>query len=118
MAISNSKALRNEVNLDAIISQLMDGLSVAADSSFKEHEQAVINSARGYTKTIMQQADNKALSDEKVTTIVEENIGELLDSICEQNHIFLEAGIRIGASLLLELLGYTQTEYLQNKTVK
>lgn len=118
MAISNSKELCNEVNLDAIISQLMDGLSVAADSSFKEHERAVMNSARSYTKTIMQQADNKALSDEKVTTIVEENIGELLDSICEQNHIFLEAGIRIGANLLLELLGYTQTEYLQSKTTK
>lgn len=118
MAISNSKALCDEVNLDAIISQLMDGLSVAADSSFKEHERAVMNSARSYTKTIMQQADNKVLSDEKVTTIVEENIGELIDSISLLNQTFLEAGIRIGANLLLELLGYTQTEYLQSKTTK
>lgn len=118
MAIINSKALCDEVDLDAIISHLMDGLSVTADACFIEREQAIMNNARSYTKTIMQQAGNKTLSDEEITIIVEENFGELLDSICESNQTFLEAGIRIGASLLLQLLGYTQSECVQNLITK
>ena len=41
----------------------------------------------------------------EITSFIENQIGELLDSIGEANHVYFKNGMKLGASLLLQLLG-------------
>lgn len=47
---------------------------------------------------------DEAIDEEEAITIIEEKASGLLDTLCECNRDFLRVGMKIGASLIFQLL--------------
>lgn len=61
--------------------------------------------AEAYVRKAIQAGMNKPLTDEKIESFIENEIGELLDCIDDVNHVYFKNGMKLGASLILQLLG-------------
>lgn len=104
------------ISLNRIIDYILDNLEEDTPAFVQGCDHKISKELYGYTKKILEMAKENGpdtpldkdvteiLLEEKVTEIVENKASKLLDGICEANGAYLEAGIHIGANLLLQLL--------------
>lgn len=93
------------IDLDAVAEYSINGASGQEPLFVIEHGKKVIRKIEDYTKMAVQAGQEKQLDDVEITSFIENNIGGLLDSIGEANHVYFKNGMKLGASLLLQLLG-------------
>lgn len=98
----NKHELYNKISIDTITGYILDDLQNPEPPFLLECTRKLEKSIEEYTKQIMAQYQNSNSRD--TTPIIEDHAGELLDSICESNHIYFETGMKMGALLLLQLL--------------
>lgn len=93
------------IDLDAVAEYSINGASGREPLFVIEHGKKVIWKIEDYTRKAIQVGQEKQLDDVEITSFIENQIGELLDSIGEANHVYFKNGMKLGASLLLQLLG-------------
>lgn len=98
----NEHELYDKISLDTITGHILDDLQDPAPHFLLECTRNVEKSIAKYTKHIACQIQADGAHD--ISSIPEDHIGELLDSICESNRSYFESGIKTGALLLMQLL--------------
>lgn len=93
------------IDLDAVAEYSINGASGQEPLFVIEHGKRVILKIEDYTRKAVQTGQEKPLNDAEITSFIENQIGGLLDSIGEANHAYFKNGMKLGASLLLQLLG-------------
>ncbi len=68
----------------------------------RKSEKAVAESLVRYT------TDVSGRDEADAAALVEEHAGQLLDAVTDANYTYLENGMRLGAALLMQLLGLVQ----------
>lgn len=86
------------ISLDSIIKNAFDSTEEDTQSFVSVNEKDIIKQLRAYT----QQAAGQPNKD--ISSIIEENAGRLLDSVCASNIAYFKVGMQSGALLLLQLL--------------
>lgn len=95
----NIKEIKETVDLDIIINNVLDNDNITPEF-VKECQKAAMCKAVEYTSKITNKYGME------LTDLVEDQAGELLDSICDANYIYFKNGMAAGAVLLLQLLGF------------
>ena len=95
----NIKDLKEVVDLDIIINNVLDNDNITPEF-VKECQKEAMRKAVEYTSKITNKYGME------LTDLVEDQAGELLDSICNANCIYFKNGMAAGAALLLQLLGF------------
>ena len=70
----------------------------------RDCEKEVKDGLLGYTRKIRQAVAEGSVDREEEETFVEENAGELLDNIYGSNRIYMKMGMKLGASMVFQLL--------------
>lgn len=102
MPMKNNE-LYNNLSLDAIVETILDKMHEHTPSFLMETEKNTEREIEEYTKRITRQFLPKNNLD--VIPMVESNAGGLVDSICGANRAHFETGMKVGAVLLMQLLG-------------
>lgn len=92
------------ISLDAVAEHAICGASTEP-LFVVECGKKVNKAAESYTRKAVLAASEKPLNDAEMVSFVENEIGTLLDCIDDANHIYFKNGMKLGASLLLQLLG-------------
>ena len=95
----NIKELKEVVDLDIIINNVLDNDNITPEF-VKECQKEAMRKAVEYTSKITNKYGME------LTDLVEDQAGELLDSICNANCIYFKNGMAAGAVLLFQLLGF------------
>jgi hypothetical protein len=93
------------MNLDAVVEYSIGEASGSEPLFVLECGKKVTARAEAYVRKAIQAGMNKPLTDEKIESFIENEIGELLDCIDDVNHVYFKNGMKLGASLILQLLG-------------
>lgn len=99
---AKNHALFDRVTLDAIIENILDNLQEPVPTFLMDCEKNIEKGIEKYTKHISCKIQNDSACN--ISSVSEEHIGNLLDSICESNHIYFQTGMKMGAALLKQLL--------------
>lgn len=91
-----------KTSLDTIAGHILDDLQDPAPPFLLECTRNVEKSIEEYTKHIACQIQADVTRD--ISSMPEDHIGDLLDSICESNQIYFQTGMKMGAVLLKQLL--------------
>ena len=94
------------ITLDEIISSVLTGGELGEEDPVfvRECEKKVAKELLEYTGKIARKgAEEKAAGGEE--TWMEDEAGVLMDAVCEAHRIYLKMGMRLGAGLVLQLLG-------------
>lgn len=98
----NEHELYDKISLDAVAGHILDDLQDPAPHFLLECTRNVEKSIEEYTKYIVCQIQADDARD--ISSMSEDHIGDLLDSICESNQICFQTGMKMGAALLKQLL--------------
>lgn len=98
----NGHELYDKISLDTIAGHILDGLQEPAPPFLLECTRNIEKSIEDYTKHIAWQIQTDGTCD--ISSVSEDHIGNLLDSICESNQIYFQTGMKMGAALLKQLL--------------
>ncbi len=98
----NEHELYDKISLDTITGHILDDLQDPAPPFLLECTRDIEKGIEEYTKNITCQIQNNSTCD--ISSVSEEHIGNLLDSICESNQIYFQTGMKMGAALLKQLL--------------
>lgn len=98
----NEHELYNKISLDAVTGHILDDLQIPAPHFLLECTRNVEKGIEEYTKHIVCQIQTKGTCD--ISSMPEDHIGDLLDSICESNQIYFQTGMKMGTALLKQLL--------------
>ncbi len=93
------------MNLDAVVEYSIGEASGSEPLFVQECEKKVSECAEVYARKVVQITINKPLDNAQTASFIENEIGVLLDCIDDANHIYFKNGMKLGASLLLQLLG-------------
>lgn len=93
------------MNLDAVVEYSIGEASGSEPLFVLECGKKVTARAEAYVRKAIQAGMNKPLTDEKIESFIENEIGELLDCIDDVNHVYFKNGMKLGASLILQLMG-------------
>lgn len=93
------------ISLDAVAEQVISGASETEPLFVVECGKKVNRAAESYARKAVLAASEKQLNNAEMVSFVENEIGALLDCIDDANHIYFKNGMKLGASLLLQLLG-------------
>ncbi len=93
-----SMELRETINWDTIMENILDNMKEHTPSFIMECEKDIMVKLQDYTRLAIRQ------NDKDITRITDSYTDNLLDSICAANHKYFEMGMKIGASLLFQLL--------------
>lgn len=96
------------ITLDEIINiTLTGGTSDWEDPAFVQMcEKKVAKELLEYTGKIARKStESGSAGRESETEWMENESGELMDTVCEANRVYLKMGMRLGAELVLQLLG-------------
>lgn len=93
------------ISLDAVAEQAISGASETEPLFVVECGKKVNRAAESYARKAVLAASEKPLNDAERVSFVENEIGALLDCIDDANHIYFKNGMKLGALLLLQLLG-------------
>ncbi len=99
---AKNHALFDRVTLDTITENILDNLQEPAPAFLMDCEKNIEKGIEKYTKHIACKIQNDSTCD--ISSVSEEHIGNLLDSICESNQIYFQTGMKMGAALLKQLL--------------
>lgn len=97
MSVANME-LQKIISLDVIMEGILDNMEEHMLPFIKECEKDIRVKLNDYT--------GKAISehDKDIMQIAESYANDLLNSVCAANHKYFEIGMKVGASLLLQLL--------------
>lgn len=98
----NEHELYDKISLDAVTGHILDDLQDPAPHFLLSCTRNVEKSIEEYTKHIVCQIQADGACD--ISSMPEDHIGDLLDSICESNQIYFQTGMKMGAALLKQLL--------------
>lgn len=95
----------NIVSLDDIIEYVLDDESGESPKFVRDCERKVKNELLGYTRKI-RRSDSEIMAEgeEEETFFVEENAGELLDSISGVNRTYMKMGMKLAAGMIFQLM--------------
>jgi len=71
----------------------------------RDCEKKVKDRLADYTSKIRRTGMEGLAAREDDEEFVEENVGGLLDSICESNRAYMKKGMKLGAGMVFQLLG-------------
>lgn len=98
----NEYELYDKISLDTIAGHILDDLQDPAPSFLLECTRNIEKGIEEYTKHIACQIQTDGTCD--ISSVSEDHIGNLLDSICKSNQIYFQTGMKMGAVLLKQLL--------------
>ena len=94
------------LTLDQIIDSVLNGTSDDEDPKFvRICEKNVTSALLDYTRKITAAKQDDPISEDKAMTILEEKSGNVIDEVCAANRVYLKIGMKLGASLIFQLLG-------------
>lgn len=93
------------ISLDAVAEHAISEASGTEPLFVVECGKKVNRTAESYARKAILAASEKSLNDAEMVSFVENEIGALLDCIDDANHIYFKNGMKLGASLILQLLG-------------
>lgn len=86
-------------SFEAAVEFLFDQTAEKKPEYIRQSEKAVSGVLKQYTLDVMR-TDNMDIS-----TILEENMGQVLSAVSEANYMYFENGMKLGAKFLLYLIG-------------
>lgn len=93
------------IDLDTAAEYSINGVSGQEPLFVLECGKKVTGMAESYARKAILAGSEKPLNDAEIVSFVENEIGTLLDCIDDANHIYFKNGMKLGASLILQLLG-------------
>lgn len=97
MNIDNMEFFKT-INLDVIIENILDNMEEHMPPFIMECEKDIMGKLQDYTRIALRH------NHKDVTCITDNYTDDILDSISVANHKYFEIGMRVGASILSQLL--------------
>lgn len=94
----DNREFQKTINLDAIIENILDNMEEHMPSFIMECENDIMGKLQDYTRIALRH------NHKDITSITDNYTDDILDSISAANHKYFEIGMRVGASILSQLL--------------
>lgn len=93
------------MNLDEVMDCSISGASGSVPLFVQDCGKKVTDGAEAYARKVIQITKVKPINDAQTALFIDNEIGALLDCIDDSNRVYFKNGMKLGASLILQLLG-------------